>query len=241
MNALRDDVRAWRKSGWENTSEVTKMLLRHWSREDRPRQLFFCQIEAVETIIYLNEVLEFQRKQQARPGQEREPPVIILVGDNTTIAEHFHAQVSGEVTVEADEIEDEDDDEAVAKWKKKPKAVKHYGRGQVFPNLLSNAKGNEVTLRIDSNLLAAAESEDPNATKKEAAEELRRIVSTVGKLGTPGEKVRCVVSVNMLSEGWDANNVTHILGFPRPASVRAGTRYLRASHPRSVARGDRAG
>ena len=28
----------------------------------------------------------------------------------------------------------------------------------------------------------------------------------------PGENIRCVVSVNMLSEGWDANNVTHILG-----------------------------
>jgi type III restriction enzyme len=34
----------------------------------------------------------------------------------------------------------------------------------------------------------------------------------VGKAGEPGEHVRCVVSVNMLSEGWDANNVTHILG-----------------------------
>ena len=37
-----------------------------------------------------------------------------------------------------------------------------------------------ATLRIDSELLAVAESEDPKATRKEAAEELRRIVSTVG-------------------------------------------------------------
>jgi type III restriction enzyme len=156
--------------------------------------------------------LEFERKQQARPGQEREPPVIILVCDNTMIAEYFHAQISGEVTVEAEEADADEDEESKVTRRKKAKAVKHYGRGQVFADLLSNAKGNEVTLRIDSNLLAAAESEDPNATRKEAAEELRRIVSTVGKLGTPGEKVRCVVSVNMLSEGWDANNVTHILG-----------------------------
>lgn len=155
--------------------------------------------------------LEFERKQQARPGQEREPPVLIIVCDNTQIAEHFHAQISGEVVV-ADEVDDEDDDDNGGKRKKKAKVAKHYGRGQVFPDLLSNAKGNEVSLRIDSNLLAAAESEDPTATRKEAAEELRRIVSTVGKLGAPGEKVRCVVSVNMLSEGWDANNVTHILG-----------------------------
>jgi type III restriction enzyme len=155
--------------------------------------------------------LEFERKQQARPGEEREPPVMILVCDNTQVAEYFHRQISGEVLVEAEEP-DEDEEEEGAPKKKKAKPAKHYGRGQVFPDLLSNAKGNEVSLRIDSNLLAAAESEDPNATKKEAAEELRRIVSSVGKLGAPGERVRCVVSVNMLSEGWDANNVTHILG-----------------------------
>lgn len=155
--------------------------------------------------------LEFERKQRARPGEEREPPVMILVCDNTQVAEYFHQQISGEILVEAEDSEEDEEEETTAR-KKKPKSAKHYGRGQVFPDLLSNTKGEEVSLRIDSNLLAAAESEDPNATKKEAAEELRRIVSTVGKLGAPGERVRCVVSVNMLSEGWDANNVTHILG-----------------------------
>ena len=82
-----------------------------------------------------------------------------------------------------------------------------------------------MTLRIDSKLLAAGESEDPKATRKEAAEELRKIVSTVGKPGMPGEHIRCVVSVNMLSEGWDANNVTHILGlraFQQSTALRAG-------------------
>ena len=38
------------------------------------------------------------------------------------------------------------------------------------------------------------------------------MVATVGKEGQPGEHVRCVVSVSMLTEGWDANNVTQILG-----------------------------
>ena len=37
-------------------------------------------------------------------------------------------------------------------------------------------------------------------------------MATVGKMGQPGEQVRCVVSVSMLTEGWDANSVTHILG-----------------------------
>ena len=42
--------------------------------------------------------------------------------------------------------------------------------------------------------------------------QLREIVNTVGKKGKAGERVRCIVSVNMLSEGWDVKSVTHILG-----------------------------
>ncbi|MBV9142316.1 MAG: hypothetical protein JO115_15625 [Pseudonocardiales bacterium] len=50
---------------------------------------------------------------------------------------------------------------------------------------------------------------------------LREVMNTVGKPGKLGEPVRCVVSVSMLTEGWDANTVTHILG------VRAfGTQLL---------------
>ena len=41
---------------------------------------------------------------------------------------------------------------------------------------------------------------------------LREVMNTVGKRGRLGEHVRCVVSVAMLTEGWDANTVTHILG-----------------------------
>jgi type III restriction enzyme len=50
---------------------------------------------------------------------------------------------------------------------------------------------------------------------------LREVMNTVGKAGKLGENVRCVVSVSMLTEGWDANTVTHIMG------VRAfGTQLL---------------
>jgi len=41
---------------------------------------------------------------------------------------------------------------------------------------------------------------------------LREVLNTVGKPGKLGEHIRCVVSVSMLTEGWDANTVTHILG-----------------------------
>ena len=44
---------------------------------------------------------------------------------------------------------------------------------------------------------------------------LREVMNTVGKKGKLGEGVRCVVSVSMLTEGWDANTVTHVLGIRR--------------------------
>ena len=50
---------------------------------------------------------------------------------------------------------------------------------------------------------------------------LREVMNTVGKEGRLGDSIRCVVSVSMLTEGWDANTVTHVLG------VRAfGTQLL---------------
>jgi len=49
-------------------------------------------------------------------------------------------------------------------------------------------------------------------SKKEQAELLRRKVDTVGRAGEPGEKIQSVISVGMLSEGWDAKTVTHIMG-----------------------------
>ena len=67
VNALRNDVGRWRNSKWENASETTKTLLRHWSREDRGRRLFFCQVEAVETIIYLKEILALGKKPRWTP------------------------------------------------------------------------------------------------------------------------------------------------------------------------------
>ena len=56
VNALREDVRRWRNSGYRNATNITRQLLRHWQREDKIRRLFFCQIEAVETIVYLAEI-----------------------------------------------------------------------------------------------------------------------------------------------------------------------------------------
>lgn len=91
----------------------------------------------------------------------------------------------------------------------------------------------ERTLHIDSKVLDEAEAQEepvttisvagvneqggsadeaPKMTKKQQAEHLRQLVDTVGQVDKPGESIQNVISVGMLSEGWDAKTVTHIMG-----------------------------
>jgi type III restriction enzyme len=112
------------------------------------------------------------------------PPVMIAVCDNTDLAKLVH---------------------------------EHIARGNVLPELANGSNG-EITFRINTKLLAEAETAMEGETKAEAAERLRKVVDTIGKLewegegDPPGKHIRCVVSVGMLNEGWDAQNVTQILG-----------------------------
>ena len=78
---------------------------------------------------------------------------------------------------------------------------------------LPHLSGEQTVLRIDSKVLAGLE--DKQATGKRISEqeqELRAKADTVGQPGKPGQDVRNVISVGMLSEGWDARTVTHIMG-----------------------------
>ncbi len=152
----------------------------------------------------------FDAIQSASDMALKAPPVMIVVCDNTNIAQVFYENISGQAEVETIADEPEDGEEEVAAKAQKPTVT--YGAGKVFPELFQNDKGRLLTLRIDSKRLEKVESEDPDATRDEAAKELREIVNTIGRPGKPGQDVRCVVSVAMLNEGWDANNVTHILG-----------------------------
>ena len=148
----------------------------------------------------------FKYIQEASDAQEKTPPVLIVVCADTDIAEHFYRKISGE-----SETEVVDDENTTSSRRKKKQMKTVYEDSSVFPEF-GNSEGVTRTLRIDSKMLAAAESDDPNKNRSQAAEDLRQIVATIGKRGQPGEQIRCVVSVAMLNEGWDANNVTHILG-----------------------------
>jgi type III restriction enzyme len=58
INRVRDRVKVCRKRGWPGVTNTTSALLHYWTNPDRERRLFFCQVEAVETAIYLTEIAE---------------------------------------------------------------------------------------------------------------------------------------------------------------------------------------
>ena len=94
-----------------------------------------------------------------------------------------------------------------------------FNHGKIRVDELKNPK---TTLRIDSKVLNEAESKEETTeiaengqkkqTKTNKAEFLRKQVDTVGKVGKEGEKIQAIISVGMLTEGWDAKTVTHIMG-----------------------------
>ena len=133
-----------------------------------------------------------------RRGESVIPPVMIVVCDSTDTSEIFYQKISGEKEVEFP--------------KASGKGVERrtvYGTSEVLPEF-TNTERAIHTVRIDSKLLDTLNV--PGLAKDESAQALRNLIDTVGQRGEAGEHVRCVVSVSMLTEGWSANNVKHILG-----------------------------
>jgi len=56
INQIRDRISLWRKGNYQGITKTTRRLLEYWTNPERERKLFFCQIEALETAIYLTEV-----------------------------------------------------------------------------------------------------------------------------------------------------------------------------------------
>ncbi|GIW79627.1 MAG: restriction endonuclease [Gemmatales bacterium] len=160
------------------------------------------------------------------------PPCFIIVCQNTAISKLVFDYISGFYRTNDD-----------------GSTTLVNGRLPLFRNF-DETTGNPLprpnTLLIDSEQLEAGDALDPEF-RKMAADEierfrreivertgdpragdhitdqelLREVMNTVGKPGQLGASIRCVVSVSMLTEGWDANTVTHVLG------VRAfGTQLL---------------
>ncbi len=189
------------------------------------------ELEGALQSLYSNYEQKFKQWQENKEAQERglTPPVFIVVCNNTNVSKMVFDYVAG--------------------WDKTLKngeTVPVPGKLPLFSNIESGRwMPRPNTILIDSQQLesgegmsadfkkiAAIEIEEfkqeyrlrfPGRDAEDLADEdiLREVMNTVGKAGKLGESIRCVISVSMLTEGWDANTVTHILG------VRAfGTQLL---------------
>ena len=66
INQIRERVGRWRELGWPGVTPTTRALLEYWTNPERERPLFFCQIEALETAIYLTEAAKKPRRRVDR-------------------------------------------------------------------------------------------------------------------------------------------------------------------------------
>lgn len=151
------------------------------------------------------------------------PPVMIIVCNNTTVSKEVYREIAGY------QVGEDKDGNPTFK----------SSRYDVFSNYdtMSLPKAKFPTLLIDSAALDDASTRIDEAFKRSYAKEieefkhefanihgagsadritdadiLREVVNTVGKPGKLGGDIKCVVSVSMLTEGWDANTVTHVCG-----------------------------
>ena len=164
---------------------------------------------------------EFERWQRAGIGV---PPVFIVVCQNTAISKLVFDWIAGFERGDAAEGE---------------RAAFHAGHLELFRNydehgarlsrprtLLIDSRQIESGDALDKGFRDAAGPEIEQFKRERAARDgaggaqgeaseselLREVMNTVGRTGRLGEQIRCVVSVSMLTEGWDTNTVTHILG-----------------------------
>ncbi|MGH9426361.1 MAG: restriction endonuclease, partial [Terriglobia bacterium] len=126
------------------------------------------------------------------------PPVMITVANRTeTAARVAYAVTHGKIRIE------------------ELKAVEKTLH--IDSKVLEKAEAREEAVELEASIANGDEEEVEEAptkklSKKDQAELLRQQVDTVGKVGKPGEQIQKVISVGMLSEGWDAKTVTHIMG-----------------------------
>jgi type III restriction enzyme len=159
------------------------------------------------------------------------PPVFIVVCNNTATSKLVYDFISG--------FERVDEDGSVTPYEGRLALFRNtdeYGNALALPKtLLIDSEQLESGEALDDKFRAIAADEiekfrrdlvqrsgDQSAGQSISEQDLlREVMNTVGKSGKLGASIRCVVSVSMLTEGWDANTVTHVLG------VRAfGTQLL---------------
>ena len=157
------------------------------------------------------------------------PPVFIVVCNNTNVSKlvfdfiaGWEKQIGEQAVVQAGQLPIFRNDDGNGGWLHRPNTIlvdsHQLESGDAMSDDFKKIAGREID-EFKADYRARFPGRDAeNLTDEDL---LREVMNTVGKAGKLGEHVKCVVSVSMLTEGWDANTVTHVLG------VRAfGTQLL---------------
>ena len=190
------------------------------------------QLEGALHSLYSNYEKYLQQWAQNSEAQARglTPPVFIVVCNNTNVSKMVFDYVAGwerdmpdgSTRVQAGKLTYFRNDDAQGGWLSLPTTILVDSEQLESGEAMKPAFKKVVASQIDD-FKDEYHKRFPGRDAEELTDEdlLREVMNTVGKPGKLGEHVKCVVSVSMLSEGWDANTVTHILG------VRAfGTQLL---------------
>lgn len=189
------------------------------------------ELEGALNSLYENYKKSFQRWEanETARAKGQTPPVFIVVCSNTNVSKLVYEYVTGwEKTLSNGEKIvvpgklDLFSNELNGGWNPRPNSVlidsEQLDSGEALTSDFKKMAHEEIELFKDE-YVARFPGRDRDSLKDEDI--LREVMNTVGNAGKLGEHIRCVVSVSMLTEGWDANTVTHILG------VRAfGTQLL---------------
>ncbi len=178
------------------------------------------ELEGALRSLYRSYERAFERYERELAPAGEPPPVLIVVCPNTIVSKLVYDWIAG-VEVEApdgstrlkpgelplfDNVED-------GRWRGRPRTViidsVQLESGEALSKDFREAAVGEIVT-----FMAEHRRRNPGADLDgfTDAELLREVMNTVGKPGRLGGQVRCVVSVSMLTEGWDANTVSHILG-----------------------------
>lgn len=157
------------------------------------------------------------------------PPVFIVVCNNTNVSKLVFNFIAGwekkigeKTIIQAGELPIFRNDDGNGEWLHRPNTILVDSQQLESGEAMSD-EFKKIAAREIEEFKADYRARFPGRDTDNLAEEdlLREVMNTVGKAGKLGEHVKCVVSVSMLTEGWDANTVTHVLG------VRAfGTQLL---------------
>lgn len=167
INLLREDVKHWRQLNYEAATPITKQLLAHWSREDRPRRIFFCQREAVETIIYLTEILGSGRKPRWKAAVSPEDFNKLCHGDIPEFATRLAQAVSPTL------VEQPNEEDFAALRRYGCKMATGSGKTVVMAMLIAWSLCNRGRVPGDTRFPSAALVVCPNLTIKERLQVLR--------------------------------------------------------------------